>query len=725
MKHFLAFTLCILTHITLSQITQHKTLTIDYQSIKLNIITSKLALKGNVTNEKIIIKLPIPLGEERNFEIEETSNFAPELAAKHPEIQTFMGICSDEKMLSVRFDISPLGYSATYLNQGEITIIEPIDLSKNQYAIVPYQAFQVNWKCGISIDSSLKEFKNKHNLAQNAISNGAVLKTLRIAIATTGEFTSANGSVANALARINGLLTVVNAVYISDLAIKFELIANNTAIIFTNSATDPFNPTANYSTSDSQTAFDGFDSDNSLPYSSYDIAHTLHATTTNSSSYSSGGIATIGIVCNYFNKARGWTQYIADNTNPIINSVVGGILTHEIGHQMGATHTFNGKDGNCTSQLGDQYEPGSGTTIMAYFGSCSSAQNLTGNKDNFFHISTLENILFKLSAVPSCGVNTTLTNALPVVNAGVDYTVPSNTPFVLKGTATDANNDPLSYTWEQKDKGVAKDVGALGQTNGVGNYSAVQSKKAPLFRSKQSFLTMNRSFPDTTFVLNNANNPNDDEGEDLSIANRTITFSLTARDYKMGGGGTVSDEVIITVDSLKGPFAITYPNTALSLGIGSSQTVTWTVNNTNLLSPNIDILISTNGGSTFTNLVSNTVNDGSETVIIPSTLTNKARIKIVSKNSATAEFYDITDTNFSIITACPTSNVAFSSKKTGLWSDVTVWNCGSIAANRLPNVTDSVKINTGHIVTLDINASVKILNLIGKLNLNAGRVLSY
>ena len=376
MKHFLAFTLCILTHITLSQITQHKTLTIDYQSIKLNIITSKLALKGNVTNEKIIIKLPIPLGEERNFEIEETSNFAPELAAKHPEIQTFMGICSDEKMLSVRFDISPLGYSATYLNQGEITIIEPIDLSKNQYAIVPYQAFQVNWKCGISIDSSLKEFKNEHNLAQNAISNGAVLKTLRIAIATTGEFTSANGSVANALARINGLLTVVNAVYISDLAIKFELIANNTAIIFTNSATDPFNPTANYSTSDSQTAFDGFDSDNSLPYSSYDIAHTLHATTTNSSSYSSGGIATIGIVCNYFNKARGWTQYIADNTNPIINSVVGGILTHEIGHQMGATHTFNGKDGNCTSQLGDQYEPGSGTTIMAYFGSCSSAHNL-------------------------------------------------------------------------------------------------------------------------------------------------------------------------------------------------------------------------------------------------------------------------------------------------------------------------------------------------------------
>ena len=296
---------------------------------------------------------------------------------------------------------------------------------------------------------------------------------------------------------------------------------------------------------------------------------------------------------------------------------------------------------------------------------------------------------------------------------------------MLKGAATDANNDPLSYTWEQKDKGVPNDAGALGQTNGIGGYPAVNSKKAPLFRSKQSFSTSNRSFPDTTYVLNFANNPNDNVGEDLSVANRILTFSLTTRDYKTGGGGTVSDEIIVTVDSLKGPFLVTYPNTAISWGAGSSQTITWSVNNTNILSANIDILISTNGGSTFTNLVSNTPNDGSEAINVPSTLTNRGRIKIVSKNSPTAEFYDISNTNFSIITACPTSNVAFSSNKSGLWSDLTVWNCGSIVSSRLPNITDTVKINTGHIVTLDVNASIKILNLIGRLNVNAGRVLSY
>ena len=725
MKYFLLFLLCLYTQIIMAQSNQNKTLTINYQLIKSQILSSKLALKGNINNEKYTIKLLIPSGEERIFEVEETSNFAPELALKHPEIQTFEGVCTSDKMISVRFDISPLGYSASYLNQGKITIIEPQDLSKNLYIVVPYDEVQSGWKCGSAELKSLLDSKNSVKNAPNIINNGTVLKTIRTAIATTAEFTSANGGASNALARINSLLTVINAVYIQDLAIKFELIANNTAIIFTNPSTDPFNPTANYAPEDSQNAFDDFNTNNSLPYSSYDIAHTIHAIPTTSTSIASGGVAYIDVVCNNSNKALGWSQYQANNSNSSINAVMGGIMTHEFGHQMGANHNFNGTGNNCDFQLGNQYEPGSGTTIMAYKGLCSAAQNLTGNKDNFFHIASLESILFKLSSVPTCGTNTNLTNTLPLVNAGADFTVPSNTPFVLKGTATDANNDPLSYTWEQKDKGVAKDVGTLGQTNGAGNYSAVQSKKAPIFRSKQSLLTSNRSFPDTTFVLNFANNPNDDEGEDLSVANRTITFSLTARDYKTGGGGTVSDEVIVTVDSLKGPFSVTYPNTTISWGTGSVQTVTWSVNNTNTLSANIDILISTNGGANYTNLVSNTPNDGSQSIIVPSTLTNRGRIKIVSKNSSTAEFYDISNTNFNIIVACPTSNVVFSSNKTGLWSDLTVWNCGSIASNRLPNITDTVKINTGHTVTLDINASVKILNLIGRLNVNAGRVLSY
>jgi hypothetical protein len=723
MKYFTLFFCFSFSQYILAQSSLPKTLTIDYQWIKSNIIQSKTTLKSNISNEKVLLKLLIPSGEERSFEVEENANFAPELASKYPEIKTYIGTCTDDKMLSVRFDISPLGYSAIYNNHGEMTIIEPKNLSKNLYAVVPYEETQNGWECGNLELKPLNKSKTRRLAKTNAISNGTVLKTLRTAIATTGEFTTANGGVSGALSRINSLLTVVNAVYMIDLAIKFELIANNSTIMFTDSLTDPFTALHVVSSGKSGTAFRNFNTNGTLLFGAYDIGHTLHVSTSTGGT-SSLGVATLDIVCDDYWKAQGWTQYTGNNSNSNISSLVGGILTHEFGHQLGASHNFNSNVSNCGNQLGDQFEPGSGSTIMAYLGLCGS-QNLTGSKENFFHIASMESMLMGLSFYPVCGVNTTLTNALPVVNAGTDYTVPSNTPFLLKGTVTDANSDPLTYIWEQKDAGVYNDAGSLGQTNGVGGYSAVRSRTAPLFRSKKSTTTANRSFPAETFVLNNANNPNDTEGEDLSIANRTITLSLTAKDSKATGGGTVSDEMIVTVDSLKGPFLVTYPNTAISLGASSSQTITWSVNNTHVLSPNIDILISTNGGTVFTTLVSNTPNDGSETVTLPATLTTQGRIKIVSKNSATAEFYDISNVNFSIITACPTSNVTFSSNKTGVWSDLTVWNCGSIISTRLPSITDTVKINTGHIVTLDINASIKILNLIGKLNVNAGKVLSY
>jgi hypothetical protein len=721
MKQIYLFLLAIIPSFSLSQNHNPKTLIFDYQSIKSSIISANFGSNKDNLHPKLILDLPTPDGTIKSFEVEETSNFNEELRAKHPEIQTFTGSCVKDKSLSVRFDISPLGFSGVYVQQGNFDIIEPKDLSKNLYQITPFDETQHGWECGL--DTLVrKRFKSSGVSAKNNINVGGVLRTFRLAVATTGEFTNANGGQTQAINRINSFLTIINAMFIKELSIQFTLVSG-TNIIFTDAATDPYTTSNNYSSGQSGTAFRGFNTDGKLPFANYDLGFTLHVSGT-SGGLSAGGVATLDVVCDDFFKGQMWTQYSASNTNGSINSLVGGILIHEIAHQFGANHTFNGQGGNCTSQLGDQFEPGSGTTIMAYKGQCGS-QNLTGNSDNYFHIRSLESILLGISYQPTCGTTTALTNALPVVNAGSDYTVPANTPFVLKATATDANNDPMTYTWDENDEGVYNDAGALGQTNGVGGYPAVRSRTAPLFRTKQSTTSTERSFPATNFVLNNANNPADTEGEDLSIAQRVMKFTFTARDNRTTGGGTVSDDILVTVDSLKGPFAVTSPNTNVTWEAGSMKTITWSVNNTNVLSPNIDILISSNSGTTFTSLVSNTPNDGSETVIIPSNtpLNATARIKIVSKNSTTAEFYDISDTNFTVIapSSCPASNATFLSTKTGLWNDLTVWNCGS----RLPGVTDTVRIVAGHVVTLNINAQIKALNVLGNLTFQAGRVLSY
>jgi hypothetical protein len=722
MKLLLFLLITILPQTLFAQSSYPTLLSFDYRLIKQRIQQEYTQLGRFNQTGSITVKLPTQSGEWRMFEIKESPNLSEALNLQHPELQTYSGVCTEDKSLSIRFDISPMGFSGVFIQHGDFLMIEPRDLSKNIYQITSLDESQNHWRCGLEYPETRNLSKTKSSKNTN-ISAGSVVRTYRMAVATTGEFTVANGGQANALTRINSFLTIINAMYIKELSIDFILVSGNN-IIFTDPNSDPYTISSSFSSGQSGTAFIGFDTDGKLPFANYDIGFTLHATTTTGSSISSAGVATLGVVCSDYFKGRMWTQYTASNTNANINSVVGGILIHEIAHQFGAEHTFNGQGSNCTSQLGDQFEPGSGTTIMSYKGLCSSAQNLTGNKDNYFHIRSLESILLGISFNPTCGSTVSSTNTLPVVNAGTDYTIPANTPFLLKGSASDGNNDPLTYTWDENDEGVYNDAGALGQTNGIGGYSAVRSRTAPLFRSRQSATTPNRFFPANNFVLNNANNPADNEGEDLSIANRVMKFTLTVRDNKTTGGGTVSDDVLVTVDSLKGPFLVTYPNTNINWVVGTPQTITWSVNGTDALSANIDIQISTNGGTSFSTLLSNTPNDGSETIVMPTNLAlnTTARIRIVSTNSTTAEFFDISDANFSVIASpCPANNATFLSTKSGLWNDLTVWNCG----NRLPNSTDTVRIVAGHVVTLNTDAQIKALNVFGNLTFQLGRVLSY
>lgn len=166
----------------------------------------------------------------------------------------------------------------------------------------------------------------------------------------------------------------------------------------------------------------------------------------------------------------------------------------------------------------------------------------------------------------------------------------------------------------------------------------------PIFRSFVPLTAPSRTIPRLSDILGNVATL----GESMSNRNRTMTFRLTARDNRAGGGGVNYASTTVRVVTSAGPFTVTQPNTAVTWAGGSSQTVTWNVASTtaSLVScANVAIALSTDGGVTFNNLVASTPNDGTQSVTIPSTPTTQARIRVTCVGNI---FFDISNANFTI-----------------------------------------------------------------------------
>jgi hypothetical protein len=304
---------------------------------------------------------------------------------------------------------------------------------------------------------------------------------------------------------------------------------------------------------------------------------------------------------------------------------------------------------NCANRSSSAaYEPGSGSTIMAYAGICG-AQDLQPHSDDYFHSKSLNEIINYITGANgnSCPVQTSTSNTPPTVNAGANFTIPKSTPFTLTATASDPNNASLTYCWEEFDLGPASppDTDADGQLR-------------PILRSYLPVSNASRTFPSLLYVLNNDNQPpstyscssgNCLTGEILPGINRVMNFQVTVRDNNAGGGGVNSGTVQVTVNASSGPFRVTQPNTAVSWAGGSTQTVAWDVVGTSgapINAVNVKISLSTDGGNTFPIvLAASTPNDGSEPLTIPNISTGQARIKVEALGNI---FFDISNTNFTI-----------------------------------------------------------------------------
>lgn len=597
----------------------------EYKLFQLNLDNLRQSLFTATSTAKstgVVVTIPNLDGQMERFRVFESSNFAPELQAQFPDIRAYVGLGIDDKNAQIRLSSAPNGIQAmVFRTDKRNEFMEPYSEDAKIYAV--YNSSRMKGKLPFTCSTEDVAVLNR-NIEEVQANNGQ-LKTFRLAMSCTGEYTTYHGgTVAGALAAINATMTRVNGVFERDFAVRMNLIANNNLVIYTNAGSDPYSP---------DTAMNNWNAELQATLTSvigeanYDVGHLFGA------SGGGGNAGCIGCVCVDGQKGSGITSP-ADGV-PMGDNFDIDYVAHELGHQFGGNHTFSHSAENNAVNV----EPGSGSTIMGYAG-ITGATDVQAHSDDYFAYRSILQVQTNLNG-KTCPVVTTLTNQAPTMTTAGNFTIPLGTPFILTGSGTDPNGDTLSYCWEQNND--ATTVGA------ASSYVSPTKTNGPNFRSLDPKSIPVRYMPKLESVLNNLLTS---EWESVNNNARTSQFTLTGRDNVAGpgtAGQTGTAACTITTSGTIGPFNVTSQGTAgISWTQGTNQTITWVTNGAETLagSTTVDILLSTDGGLNFTTtLASGVPNDGSETVVAPNVAATNCRIMVKPTGNI---YYDVNTTPFAI-----------------------------------------------------------------------------
>ena len=564
--------------------------TLDKDRLNTQLAKSPMEFSPQVAASPLVILLPLPQGGYTQVRVEEAPLLSPELQSQHPGIKTYRVTGIDDPSATGRLDVTPAGFHGQLISSQGTLYVDPVgnDTYRSYWKrdAVSGEPFQ----CETASKQQSDILGGLPFLSLSAVNNpsGDQLRTYRMAISATGEYTDFFGGTAGATAQITTTLNRVTGIFERDMAISFNIIATN---IYDDPDTDPFpdSPSAGTLANLNQA-----DLDSNVGSDNYDIGHIFNQG-------GGGGVSLgLGIVCTDGSKAKGATSL----PNPSGDVFDVDYVSHEIGHQLGGSHTWNSNTGSCSAgqfATSAAYEPGSGSTIMGYAGICSG-QNVQPNSDDYFHSRSFDEITAYRDGGGACGTVTATGNNAPIADAGADYTIPQDTPFKLTAAGSDPDVDTLTYNWEQYDLGTRDGLPQSTFTTG------------PLFRSVTHTTDATRTLPTFSDVLAVAPDSPSTTWEMLPTVDRSLNFRVTARDNRANGGGVDWDAMQITVAG--SPFRMTAPSRGENLECGGDEAISWSVGGGSVAS-NVRILLSEDNGNSFSTLVASTVNDGSAIVSVP------------------------------------------------------------------------------------------------------------
>ena len=629
----------------LSNINKKRVYSLDEKAMRSYLRKAPIEFKNN--GATIPLDIPLPDGTVETFNMVESPLLSAEVAAANPSIKTYIGTGTKDKKASISLSLTSAGFNAIILNIGNETVY--FDSYSKEKTNIYYNYFikdvvapsgEKSKSCLVDSekdddhaeDDQHKKKESSHSTSTNktSSSSGTQLRTFRLAIVTNGEFTTqfGSGTAAGGLAAVVAYVSRIRLIVRKELAVDFSLVSGEN-LIYTNPTTDPFaaSPTLNSIQTTINTVLGS--GNVATGTGRYDIGHLLGAV-----SGSGNGLAG-SRVCESSSKGRAYSLIGTSGSYGL--DFMDNLILHEMGHQFGMNHSFNSTASVCTTRnAATSVEPGAGTTIMSYGYICGTDNYpegpVAGTLLQYHSVNYKEAINF-LETI-SCQVTTATNNVPPIVTVTPSYTIPKSTPFVLTGSATDANNDSLTYCWEGTNIGaIEPDATTIDDTT-----------KPPFFRTYPATTSPSRTYPALASILDGTNQA---KGDKLPSISTITTHTLTVRDNNAAGGGVTNAAVTVTVDENIGPFLIT-SNTYPVINALSSVEVTWSVNGTNVATPTVNILFSIDGGLTFPRVLASGVpNDGSQFVTIPTipNTVDTARFKVEAVGNI---FFDISNTNIVI-----------------------------------------------------------------------------
>ena len=579
--------------------------------------------------ERGMFTLALPDGHgaelEYDFAARAVQPMHPKLAARYPQIQNVVGTTEDGSFVVLTLHDEKVFGVVKIKGQPERSIEPQADGRQ----LLRTESFDPAAACGMEEpptdirpgDPSAQQHDSEAIGLRSggfpAAGRADTLYTYRMAFALAAVVYVQNGytQVSEGLALISNHVAAANVIFQRDFGVRFELIADNDQLIFTDPATDPFDefPTAvdaNNFVHDNHDYL--MDPDGPIGPDNFDIGHMVGWVSTGRGSYQAP--------CSQGARGRGGS----DNWNAQIR--------HEFGHQINSVHTYqrvndavDHPDGNRITELTDYN--------MGWYGDHFHSDNYI-----FAHQHIVE------GTGRSCGTQTVQNRTAPVmVNSATNGTyIPVGTPFVLENTST-TDPDPganLEYTWQHLGGG---DFGAYDERN--------VTPENRLIWSPRPFAAANtvRYVPSLSSLMSGIDDPN----SVLPTVTRTLTYRFVAIDNETPVGGVNFREETLNVHDTGAPFTVTGPDTDVNATGGQPLAVTWNVAGTDaapISAATVDIYLTQDNGATWTAIATNETNDGNTNVTLPATATtNGAKTARLLVRGTGRAFFNLSPANFEIV----------------------------------------------------------------------------